>query len=98
MSSVADVMTLREAADYLRVHWRTLADWAREGRVPVSRLGRAYRFRRAVLDRWLDEGGTEREAIEDEGLLAAMDEAKREVAEGREKLIPWEEAKAALGL
>jgi len=44
-----------------------------------------------------EESRAEREAIEDEGLLAAMDEAKREVAEGREKLIPWEEAKAALG-
>ena len=98
MSVVPDVMTLREAADYLRVHWRTLADWARDGRVPVSRLGRAYRFRKALLDQWLDEGGTEREAIEDEGLLAAMEEAKREVAEGRERLIPWEEAKAAAGL
>jgi len=65
--------------------------------VPAARVGRAYRFREVALDGWLEEGGTDREVTEDERLLAAMDEAKREVAEGRERLIPWEEAKAALG-
>jgi excisionase family DNA binding protein len=94
MSAVPDVMTLREAASYLRIHWRTLADWARDGRVPVSRLGRAYRFRKVTLDQWLEDGGTDFEALVDEGLAAVTNE--RMAAGGR--TIPLADVKARLGL
>ncbi len=94
MSATPDVMTLREAASYLRIHWRTLADWAREGRVPVSRLGRAYRFRKANLDQWLEDGALDFEAVVDEGLAAVTSE--RMAAGG--KSIPLADVKARLGL
>jgi excisionase family DNA binding protein len=93
-----DVLTVEEAAEFLRCSPDTVKRRARAGELPASKIGRAWRFRRADLDAWLAEGGTLRQTVEDEGLLAAMDEAKREVAEGREKLVPWDEAKKALGL
>jgi excisionase family DNA binding protein len=93
-----EVLTLQEAAEFLRCSPDTVKRKARAGDLPASKIGRVWRFRRADLDEWLANGGTRREELEDEGLLAAIEEAKREVAEGREQLVPWEEAKKRLGL
>jgi len=93
-----EVLTLQEAAGFLRCSPDTVRRKARAGELPASKIGRVWRFRRADLDEWLAEGGTRREELEDEGLLKMIEERKAEVAAGREKLIPWEEAKAALGL
>lgn len=37
-------MTLKEAADYLRVRPRTLAQWARQAKVPAHRLSGTQRY------------------------------------------------------
>lgn len=50
-----EVMFLSEAAAFLRVSPRMLRRWARDGRVPSSRLDRRLRFRRAALEAWLRE-------------------------------------------
>jgi excisionase family DNA binding protein len=50
-----EVMFLNEAAAFLRVSPRMLRRWARDGRVPSSRLDRRLRFRRAALEAWLRE-------------------------------------------
>ena len=91
-----DVLTLREAAAFLRCSPDTVKRRARAGDLPASKIGRAWRFRREDLDAWLANGGTLRERLEDEGLLMAMAEAKASVTAGKSKLIPWEEAKAAI--
>lgn len=50
-------LTLKEAADYLKVERRTLALWARQGRVPAHRLSGVqrciWRFLRHELDAML---------------------------------------------
>ncbi|MGC9317047.1 MAG: helix-turn-helix domain-containing protein [Armatimonadota bacterium] len=53
----ADVLTLSEAAAYLRVHPRTLRMKASEGEVPGAKVGRVWRFHRQQLERWLMDGG-----------------------------------------
>lgn len=57
MQSDSDVLTLDEAAAYLRVHPRTLRTKASEGEVPAAKVGRAWRFHREQLERWILEGG-----------------------------------------
>ena len=46
--------TVREAAEYLKVEYRTLLLWARTGKVPAHRLSgtkrRVWRFLRRELD------------------------------------------------
>jgi len=93
-----EVLTLQEAAEFLRCSADTVKRHALAGSLPASKIGRQWRFRRADLDAWLVEGGTWREALEDEGLLMAMEEAKAEVAAGRSRLIPLAEARKRLGL
>jgi excisionase family DNA binding protein len=50
-----EIMTLEEVAEYLRLKPQTIYKWAQEKRIPAAKLGKEWRFRRSVLDRWLDE-------------------------------------------
>jgi excisionase family DNA binding protein len=49
------VMTTQEVAEYLRLNERTVLKLAAQGELPGIRLGNQWRFRRAVLDAWLDD-------------------------------------------
>ncbi len=57
MAVETDVMTLDEAAAYLRVHPRTLRMKASEGKIPGAKIGRVWRFHRQQLETWLLQGG-----------------------------------------
>lgn len=50
---VRDVMTLREAADFVRVSEKTLRDMARAGRLPARKVGREWRFLKSAIEDWL---------------------------------------------
>jgi excisionase family DNA binding protein len=50
-----EIMTLEEVAEYLRLTPQTIYKWAQERRIPAAKLGKEWRFRRSVIDRWLDE-------------------------------------------
>ena len=50
-----EIMTIEEVATYLRLKPQTIYKWAQEKRIPAAKLGKEWRFRRSVLDRWLDE-------------------------------------------
>lgn len=49
----SDVLTVSELAEYLRVNPQTIYRKAKAGELPVVRIGRAIRFRRIELERWL---------------------------------------------
>ena len=48
-------MTTRELALYLRLNERTVLKLAASGELPGVRLGNQWRFRRAIIDAWLDD-------------------------------------------
>ena len=50
-----DILTLEEVAHYLRLRPQTIYKWAQEKRIPAVKLGKEWRFRRSILDRWLNE-------------------------------------------
>lgn len=50
----AHLMTLREVAGYLGLHVMTVYKLTREGRVPAAKIGGQWRFKKDVLDDWLD--------------------------------------------
>ena len=50
-----EILTLEEVAHYLRLKPQTIYKWAQERRIPAVKLGKEWRFRRSILDRWLDE-------------------------------------------
>ncbi len=54
-TAVREVMDIRQAADYLGISGDTLYRYASEGFVPAFKLGNRWRFRKSLLDGWMDE-------------------------------------------
>ena len=50
-----EVMDIRQAADYLGISGDTLYRYASEGFIPAFKLGNRWRFRKSLLDGWMDE-------------------------------------------
>ena len=50
----SQIMTLREVAQYLGLHVMTVYKLTRGGRVPAAKIGGQWRFKRDVLDKWLE--------------------------------------------
>ena len=50
-----EILTIDEVAAYLRLTPQTIYKWAQEKRIPAVKLGKEWRFRRSVIDRWFDE-------------------------------------------
>jgi excisionase family DNA binding protein len=50
-----EILTLEEVAAYLRLKPQTIYKWAQEKRIPAAKIGREWRFRKSVIDRWLDD-------------------------------------------
>jgi excisionase family DNA binding protein len=90
----AEVLTAKEAAEFLRVSENTVKAKARAGQLPGAKVGKEWRFRKADLDEWLARGGTRYEELVDEGLADATREAI--AAGGRSYSL--EEARERLGL
>jgi len=51
-STASPVMTVRELADYLRVHPSTIYRLLKQKRIPAFKVGRDWRFSREIIDRW----------------------------------------------
>jgi excisionase family DNA binding protein len=49
-----EVMTVEQLADYLQLHPQVLYRHIRQGNIPVSRIGKTLRFKRSVIDAWLE--------------------------------------------
>jgi excisionase family DNA binding protein len=50
-----DIMTLEEVADYLRLKPQTIYTWAQEKKIPAAKLGKEWRFRRSLIDKWFNQ-------------------------------------------
>ena len=49
------LMTIDEVAKYLRIHKSTIYRLAKNRRIPASKVGNKWRFRKDVIDRWLSK-------------------------------------------
>ena len=49
-----NLMTIDEVAGYLRVKKRTVYDWVKKGKIPAIKAVGLWRFRRELIDQWLD--------------------------------------------
>jgi excisionase family DNA binding protein len=48
-----EILTPREAADYLSVHVRTIYRLVKNGDIPGRKVGGSWRFKKDALDEWL---------------------------------------------
>jgi excisionase family DNA binding protein len=49
------ILTVHEVAEYLRMSDAKVYRLVKEGGLPVVRIGRAWRFRKDLLDQWLGQ-------------------------------------------
>jgi len=49
-----EVMTIEQLAEYLQLHPQVLYRHVRKGNIPASHIGKTIRFKRSVIDRWLE--------------------------------------------
>ncbi|MBN2807850.1 MAG: helix-turn-helix domain-containing protein [Prolixibacteraceae bacterium] len=50
-----EIMTLEEVARYLKMKPQTIYTWAQNGKIPAVKLGKEWRFKKSVIDRWFDQ-------------------------------------------
>lgn len=50
-----DILTIREVAQYLKLNEKTAYRLAAEGKLPGFKVGGSWRFRRAEVDKWIDD-------------------------------------------
>ena len=49
------IMTISEVAEYLGLHELTVRRLAREGQLPALKLGRQWRVKKDLLEKWIEQ-------------------------------------------
>ncbi len=49
------LLSVKEVADYLQLKESTVYTWAQQNRIPATKVGRRWQFRRSDLEAWLAE-------------------------------------------
>jgi len=52
--ALSEIMTIQEVARYLSLHELTVRRLAREGELPAFKIGRQWRVKKEILDRWIE--------------------------------------------
>jgi len=60
LQGLQEIMTVSEVANYLHLSQATIYQMARNGQIPVARIGRTWRFTRESINSWISRS-TERE-------------------------------------
>ncbi|MCD6359035.1 MAG: response regulator [Dehalococcoidia bacterium] len=66
---MSDLMTVREAADYLKFNKMTIYRLAQQHKIPASKIGGAWRFSKSTLDDWLRT-----QSLVDSGVVLVVDD------------------------
>ncbi|MAT45418.1 MAG: hypothetical protein CL609_24080 [Anaerolineaceae bacterium] len=56
MDFSSDILTVEEAAMYLKIPISSIYKLAQEGKIPAQKVGRHWRFHRNTLDHWIAGG------------------------------------------
>ncbi len=99
---MAELMTVGELADYLRVTKKTIYRLLEQDNIPATKVGQQWRFDRALIDQWLQRGSAGTKAnilvIDDEEVIRLLfreilEELWRQLGERAglgEKIEYWE--------
>ena len=78
-TAVREVMDIRQASEYLGISGDTLYRYASEGFIPAFKLGNRWRFKKALLDAWMDE----KSGVKAPTPIAVVPRQKKPVARAR---------------
>jgi excisionase family DNA binding protein len=77
--AVREVMDIRQASEYLGISGDTLYRYASEGFVPAFKLGNRWRFKKSLLDSWMDEKSGVKPAVP----VTVMPKQKKQAGKAR---------------
>jgi excisionase family DNA binding protein len=73
---MAELMTVEEVAQYLRVTKKTVYSLLRQGKIPATKVGQQWRFDRAAINKWLHQrsvgGNAHILVIDDDDTILAL--------------------------
>ncbi|OIO02620.1 hypothetical protein COY52_02890 [Candidatus Desantisbacteria bacterium CG_4_10_14_0_8_um_filter_48_22] len=52
---VDKIMNIKEVAEYLKLHHLTVYRLAQKGKIPFSKIGRSWRIKKDMLDKWVKQ-------------------------------------------
>jgi len=95
---MSDLMTVKEVADYLKLNYMTVYKLAQKGRIPASKIGGNWRFKKELLDEWIAKQST---VVEGSVLIIDDDPGVREmlsdiISEQRYKVVAVDNGERAL--
>lgn len=95
---MSSLMTTKEAAEYLKLNYMTVYKLAQRGRIPASKIGGNWRFKKDLLDDWLAKQATMVEGNvlvvdDDPGVLALVRDV---ISAQRYKVVTVESGERAL--
>lgn len=61
MTDAREVMNIRQASQYLGVSPDTLYKYVSEERIPAFKLGNRWKFKKSILDTWMENQSLNRE-------------------------------------
>src|SRR5258708_39553747 len=53
---MSDIMTAQKLSAYLKITTTTIYKLAQQGEIPSFKIGSEWRFKRELVDRWLEKG------------------------------------------
>ena len=74
-----EVMDIRQASEYLGISGDTLYRYASEGFIPAFKLGNRWRFKKTLLDAWMDE----KSGVKPSAPVTVMPKQKKPAARAR---------------
>ncbi len=80
---MAEIMTTKELAKYLRLHEITICKHATEGKIPAVRVGRVWRFDKEAIDNWISEDDKNPQKVKKSKAKAASKAGQRKMPKKR---------------
>ena len=95
---MSDLMTVKEVAEYLKLNYMTVYKLAQKGRIPASKIGGNWRFKKDLLDEWIAKQST---VVEGSVLVVDDDPGVREmlsdiISEQRYRVVAVENGERAI--
>src|SRR5438132_273525 len=90
-----DVLTAREAAKYLRLALPTFYRYMWQGKIPSSKIGGRYWFKKSLLDRWLGKKA-EGEDVSGRNKFVAKSQPSSGMPSWRRSIWTWASTRSRL--
>jgi len=50
-----EILTVKQLADYLQMDEHTIYRLAKSGKIPAMKIGAEWRFKKALIDKWIED-------------------------------------------